>query len=65
MELADRDAVFEYIIDTFSMYYDAVDIVQVGRNDAMILSGHDPDPYFNFCIHKDGELSECIARKAD
>jgi len=58
----DRSAVFRYIVDTFRMYYDAVDVVRETSNDAMIISTTENEPYFNFCIHKEGDLSECIAR---
>lgn len=56
----DRDIVFKFVIDTFSMYYEAIDIVQVKQDNAMILSTRENDPCFNFCIHKDGSLDECI-----
>lgn len=60
--LVNRQDVYRYVIDTFSMYYDAVDIVLKNENDALILSSYDDAIYFNFCIHKDGELKECIER---
>lgn len=62
LTLADRSAMFRYIIETFSMYYDAVDVVLENSNDAMILSTTENESYFNFCIHKDGDLQDCIAR---
>lgn len=62
MTFADRSDVFRYVIDTFSAYYDAVDIVRAGDNDALILSSHEDAPYFNFCIHKDGDLKACMAK---
>jgi GNAT superfamily N-acetyltransferase len=42
------------------MYYDSVDIVRETEKDTLILSSYDDAPYFNFCIHKDGELDKCI-----
>ena len=62
MVLNNRQDVFDYIVNTFSMYYDAVDVVRKNPNDAMILSTTEHEPWFNFCIHKDGDLSDCIAR---
>ncbi|MCL2330941.1 MAG: GNAT family N-acetyltransferase [Proteobacteria bacterium] len=62
MTLANRQDVFRYVINNFSAYYDSVDIVQDNDEDGLILSSHDDAPYFNFCIHKDGKLEDCIAR---
>ena len=62
MTLANRQEVFQYVIDNFTAYYDAVDIVQRSNSDALILSSHDDAPYFNFCIHKDGDLTDCISK---
>ena len=58
----ERDAAFRYVIDNFSAYYDAVDIVEEGENDALILSTHDPAPMFNFVIHKNGDLSASMEK---
>ncbi|MCL2338836.1 MAG: hypothetical protein FWC51_02685 [Proteobacteria bacterium] len=62
MTFADRSDVFRYVVENFAAYYDAVDIVRVDKNDALILSSHDDAPYFNFCIHHDGELKDCMEK---
>jgi GNAT superfamily N-acetyltransferase len=62
INLANRQDVFRYVIDNFSAYYDSVDIIRESENDALILSSFDNAPYFNFCIHKDGELQDCIKK---
>lgn len=62
IHFADRQDVFRYVIDNFSAYYDAVDIVRETDNNALILSSHDDAPYFNFCVHKDGGLQDCIEK---
>jgi GNAT superfamily N-acetyltransferase len=62
ISFADRQAVFRYVINTFSMYYDAVDVVRENANDALIISTTENEPWFNFCIHKDGDPADCIAR---
>jgi GNAT superfamily N-acetyltransferase len=62
IKFSNRQDVYNYVIDTFSMYYDSVDIVIKNEIDTLILSSQDNVTYFNICIHKDGELKECIQR---
>lgn len=62
INLANRQVAFRYIIDNYSAYYDAIDIIKQSDHDALILSSYDDAPYFNFCIHKDGNLEDCIAK---
>ena len=62
LDLASKEAVYRYIIDHSRAYYNAVDIVEEGADASATLSSFDGDPYYNYVIHKNGDLAASMEK---
>ncbi|MCL2439363.1 MAG: GNAT family N-acetyltransferase [Alphaproteobacteria bacterium] len=62
MDLTTPGGIFDYVVRSLAAYYFAVDFVCKDADGALLLSSFNDEQYFNFAIHKEGELCDLLGR---